>query len=233
MGQRIILSENEKRNIQKMYGLINEQDDSNEPDVNNLLDTLGNLSNVEDKLLSFLTKTQNELYYIGQEEMVNQVMNTDETNSELFKRIDDFWYSNIKGTEFEERYKGPFQIVKGLIYNQKIDGNYFHEDFKWVKDILFLSKSEFRDFMRNGDVKNLEDLLEKYNITKDMVVENKDEILKQLKYNSGKVPKDLKYRIRQIWRLIDQNFIDSTGPRPTTDTVVKRPPTDTNVRIRN
>jgi hypothetical protein len=66
-----------------------------------------------------------------------------------------------------------------------------------------------------------------------MVVENKDEILKQLKYNSGKVPKDLKYRIRQIWRLIDQNFIDSTGPRPTTDTVVKRPPTDTNVRIRN
>ena len=29
MGQRIILSENEKLNIQKMYGLINEQDDSN------------------------------------------------------------------------------------------------------------------------------------------------------------------------------------------------------------
>jgi hypothetical protein len=222
MGQRIILSEEEKLTIQKMYGLISEQDSSNEPDVNNLLDTLGNLSNVEDKLLSFLTKTENELYYIGREEMVNQVMNTNETNSKLLQRIDNFWRSNIKGTEFEERYKRQFEIIKGLIFNQKINDNDIHTDLKWLKDILFLSKSEFKDFVRN--VKNLEDLLEKYNITKDMVVENKDKILKQLKYNSGKVPKDLQYRIRPIGRLIDYNFIESTGPRPTADT---------NVRIRN
>ena len=233
MGQRIILSEEEKLTIQKMYGLINEQDSSNEPDVNNLLDTLGNLSDVEDKLLSFLTKEYNELNYIGREEMVNQVMNTDETDRELLQRIDDFWRSNIEGTEFEERYKRQFYIIKGLIYNQKINDSDIHTDLKWLKDILFLSKSEFKDFMRN--VKNLEDLLEKYNITKDMAVENKDEILKQLTIfvRSQKVPKDLKYRIGPIWRMIDRNFIDSTGPRPTTDTVVKRPPTDTNVRIRN
>jgi len=227
MGQRIILSEEEKLTIQKMYGLINEQDSSNEPDTSTLV-------SVEDTLLSYLpilNKTENELKDIGQKEMVNQVMNTNETNRSLLNNINDLFNYHLKGTEFEERYERPFNIIKSMIQSQKIDGNYIDKNFKWFRDIIRLSKGEFEDFMR--DVKNLEDLLEKYNITKDMVVENKDEILKQLKYNSGKVPKDLLYRIRQIWQLIDQNFIDSTGPRPTTDTVVKRPPTNTNVRIRN
>ena len=220
MGQRIILSEEEKLTIQKMYGLINEQDSSNEPDTSTLV-------SVEDTLLSYLpilNKTENELKDIGQKEMVNQVMNTNETNRSLLNNINDLFNYHLKGTEFEERYERPFNIIKSMIQSQKIDGNYIDKNFKWFRDIIRLSKGEFEDFMR--DVKNLEDLLEKYNITKDMVVENKDEILKQLKYNSGKVPKDLLYRIRQIWQLIDQNFIDSTGPRPTTDTVVKRPPTD-------
>jgi len=222
MGQRIILSEEEKLTIQKMYGLINEQDSSNEPDTSTLV-------SVEDTLLSYLpilNKTENELKDIGQKEMVNQVMNTNETNRSLLNNINDLFNYHLKGTEFEERYERPFNIIKSMIQSQKIDGNYIDKNFKWFRDIIRLSKGEFEDFMR--DVKNLEDLLEKYNITKDMAVENKDRIIRQLTNfgRSQKVPKDLDYRIRPIQRMIDQNFIDSTGPRPTTDTVVKRPPTD-------
>ena len=200
-----------------------------EYDVNDQLNALSNMKTVEEKLLSYLpilNKTENELKDIGQKEMVNQVMNTNETNRSLLNNINDLFNYHLKGTEFEERYERPFNIIKSMIQSQKIDGNYIDKNFKWFRDIIRLSKGEFEDFMR--DVKNLEDLLEKYNITKDMAVENKDRIIRQLTNfgRSQKVPKDLDYRIRPIQRMIDQNFIDSTGPRPTTDTVVKRPPTD-------
>jgi len=203
----------------------------NEQDVNNVLDTLSNMPTVEDTLLSYLpilTKTENELYDIQKKEMVNQVMNTNETNRSLFKNIDDLFRYHVKGTGFEERYERPFDIVKSMIQSQKIDGNSIDKNFKWFRDIIRLSKSEFEDFMR--DVKNLEDLLEKYNITKDMVVENKDRIIKQLTYfgRSQKVPKDLDYRIRPLQRMIDQNF---NGHRPPpTDDMADKPST---VRRRN
>ena len=119
--------------------------------------------------------------------------------------------------DFEERYERPFDIVKSLIQSQKIDGNYIHKDFKWYRDIIRLSRSEFEDFMR--DVKNLEDLLSKYGITKDMITDKKDNIINALRQFGSKVPTGLRYRIRPLQRMIDQNFIDSTGPRPTTDTV--------------
>jgi len=202
-----------------------------EYDVNDQLNDLSNMTTVEDKLLLYLpilTKTENELKDIQRKEMVNQVMNTNETNRGLLNNIDDFWENIVKGTGWEERYERPFNMVKRMIQSQKIDGDYIHEDFKWFSDIIRLSKSEFEDFVR--DVKNLEDLLEKYNITKDMVVENKDRIIRQLTNfgRSQKVPKDLDYRIRPIQRMIDQNF---TGHRPPpTDDVADKPST---VRRRN
>jgi len=213
--------------------VVSEQITSND-DVGDQLDDLSKMSTVEEKILSYLpilNKTENELKDIEQEEMVNQVINTNETNRSLLKNIDDFWKYSVKGTGWEERYERPFDIVKSMIQSQKIDGNYIHKDFKWYRDIIRLSKREFEDFVR--DVKNLEDLLSKYGITKDMITDKKDNIINALRQFGSKVPTGLRYRIRPLQRMIDQNFIDSTGPRPTTDTVVQRPPTDTNVRRRN
>ena len=104
----------------------------NEQDVNNVLDTLSNMPTVEDTLLSYLpilTKTENELYDIQKKEMVNQVMNTNETNRSLFKNIDDLFRYHVKGTGFEERYERPFDIVKSMIQSQKIDGNSIDKKF--------------------------------------------------------------------------------------------------------
>ena len=235
MGRQIILSENEKLNIQKMYGLINEQIKSNEYnkndeyDVGDQLGELDKMSTLEDKLLSYLpilNKTENELKDIEQEEMVNQVINTNETNRSLLKNIDDFWKYDVKGTGWEERYERPFDIVKSMIQSQKIDGNYIHKDFKWYRDIIRLSKREFEDFVR--DVKNLEDLLSKYGIKKDVIIDKKDNIINYLGRLGSEVPPDLRYRIRPIQRMIDQNF---TGHRPPpTDDVADKPST---VRRRN
>ena len=234
MGQRIILSENEKLNIQKMYGFINEQS-NDEFDVSDQLRELDKMETVEQTLSSYLpilNKTENELKDIEQKEMVNQVINTNETNRSLLNNIDDIWKYHVKGTGFEERYERPFDIVKNFIHLQKIDGNYIHKDFKWFRDIIRLSKREFEDFVR--DVKNLEDLLSKYGIKKDVIIDKKDKVINTLRQLGGKVPEGLRYRIRPLQRMIDQNF---TGNRPPTDDVVDKPSTvvdkPSTVRIRN
>ena len=208
--------------------VVSEQITSND-DVGDQLDQLSKMKTVQQSLseyLPILNKTENELKDIEQKEMVNQVMNTNETNRSLLKNIDDFWKYNVKGTGWEERYERPFDIVKSLIQSQKIDGNYIHKDFKWYRDIIRLSKREFEDFMR--DVKNLGDLLSKYGITKDMITDKKDNIINALRQFGSKVPTDLRYRIRPLQRMIDQNF---TGHRPPpTDDVADKPST---VRRRN
>ena len=208
--------------------VVSEQITSND-DVGDQLDQLSKMKTVQQSLseyLPILNKTENELKDIEQKEMVNQVMNTNETNRSLLKNIDDFWKYNIKGTGWEERYERPFDIVKSLIQSQKIDGNYIHKDFKWYRDIIRLSKREFEDFMR--DVKNLGDLLSKYGITKDMITDKKDNIINSFRQFGSKVPTDLRYRIRPLQRMIDQNF---TGHRPPpTDDVADKPST---VRRRN
>jgi len=208
--------------------VVSEQITSND-DVGDQLDQLSKMKTVQQSLseyLPILNKTENELKDIEQKEMVNQVMNTNETNRSLLKNIDDFWKYNVKGTGWEERYERPFDIVKSLIQSQKIDGNYIHKDFKWYRDIIRLSKREFEDFMR--DVKNLGDLLSKYGITKDMITDKKDNIINSFRQFGSKVPTDLRYRIRPLQRMIDQNF---TGHRPPpTDDVADKPST---VRRRN
>jgi len=208
--------------------VVSEQITSND-DVGDQLDQLSKMKTVQQSLseyLPILNKTENELKDIEQKEMVNQVMNTNETNRSLLKNIDDFWKYNVKGTGWEERYERPFDIVKSLIQSQKIDGNYIHKDFKWYRDIIRLSKREFEDFVR--DVKNLEDLLSKYGIKKDVIIDKKDNIINYLGRLGSEVPPDLRYRIRPIQRMIDQNF---TGHRPPpTDDVADKPST---VRRRN
>ena len=208
--------------------VVSEQITSND-DVGDQLDQLSKMKTVQQSLseyLPILNKTENELKDIEQKEMVNQVMNTNETNRSLLKNIDDFWKYNVKGTGWEERYERPFDIVKSMIQSQKIDGNYIHKDFKWYRDIIRLSKREFEDFVR--DVKNLEDLLSKYGIKKDVIIDKKDNIINYLGRLGSEVPPDLRYRIRPIQRMIDQNF---TGHRPPpTDDVADKPST---VRRRN
>jgi len=200
MGQRIVLSENEKLNIRKMYNLIEEQE-TKEPDVKNQLSQLNKMQTIEQQIsnyLPILNKTENELRDIAQEERVNEFMNTNETNRSLFQRIDSFYESSIKGTEWDDRYKNPFEIVKNMIKTQKIDGNYIDRQFHWLRDILFKNKIEFNNFIKN--TKNLEDLLTKYKITKGNI--EKDRLIEGILQFKSKIPERLRYRIDPLIRLI-------------------------------
>lgn len=242
MGQRLILSEQEKRKIQEMYGLINEQPTDNvdykwpKGPSGELKYKGGQPPNYATQLNDFLpilNKTVEELKNIEQEEMVNQVMNTNMTNSSMIENMSGFWKALTSGyaalgpgevaSEIENKYREPFQMVQNMIKTQKIDGNYL--PVKWLRDVLLLSKSEFQDFIK--DVKNLEGLLDKHRVDKD-----KNDLLKINRLGS-RVPPDLRYRVRELTNMINSlgsNDDVSTTDRPKPSTVQRPKPRPSTVQ---
>jgi len=208
MGRQILLSEEEKRNIQEMYGLIDEQS-NDEFKVGDQLDQLSKMKTVQQSLsevLPILNKTREELLDIRNKEMVNQVMNTNETNRSILNNIGGFWNSTVKGTGYEDQYEEPFDIVSDLIQTQKIDGDYL--PLKWLKDMLYLSKTEFKDFINRVKKYRLPDFVEE--------VRNSGTSKGKL---MSMTPPDLKYRVEELSKAL--RYLDSiahiggTVPKPT------------------
>jgi len=208
MGRQILLSEEEKRNIQEMYGLIDEQS-NDEFKVGDQLDQLSKMKTVQQslsELLPILNKTREELLDIRNKEMVNQVMNTNETNRSILNNIGGFWNSTVKGTGYEDQYEEPFDIVSDLIQTQKIDGDYL--PLKWLKDMLYLSKTEFKDFINRVKKSRLPDFVEE--------VRNSGTSKGKL---MSMTPPDLKYRVEELSKAL--RYLDSiahiggTVPKPT------------------
>jgi len=208
MGRQILLSEEEKRNIQEMYGLIDEQS-NDEFKVGDQLDQLSKMKTVQQSLSKFLpilNKTREELLDIRNKEMVNQVMNTNETNRSILNNIGGFWNSTVKGTGYEDQYEEPFDIVSDLIQTQKIDGDYL--PLKWLKDMLYLSKTEFKDFINRVKKYRLPDFVEE--------VRNSGTSKGKL---MSMTPPDLKYRVEELSKAL--RYLDSiahiggTVPKPT------------------
>ena len=208
MGRQILLSEEEKRNIQEMYGLIDEQS-NDEFKVGDQLDQLSKMKTVQQSLsevLPILNKTREELLDIRNKEMVNQVMNTNETNRSILNNIGGFWNSTVKGTGYEDQYEEPFDIVSDLIQTQKIDGDYL--PLKWLKDMLYLSKTEFKDFINRVKKSRLPDFVEE--------VRNSGTSKGKL---MSMTPPDLKYRVEELSKAL--RYLDSiahiggTVPKPT------------------
>ena len=208
MGRQILLSEEEKRNIQEMYGLIDEQS-NDEFKVGDQLDQLSKMKTVQQslsELLPILNKTREELLDIRNKEMVNQVMNTNETNRSILNNIGGFWNSTVKGTGYEDQYEEPFDIVSDLIQTQKIDGDYL--PLKWLKDMLYLSKTEFKDFINRVKKYRLPDFVEE--------VRNSGTSKGKL---MSMTPPDLKYRVEELSKAL--RYLDSiahiggTVPKPT------------------
>ena len=208
MGRQILLSEEEKRNIQEMYGLIDEQS-NDEFKVGDQLDQLSKMKTVQQSLSKFLpilNKTREELLDIRNKEMVNQVMNTNETNRSILNNIGGFWNSTVKGTGYEDQYEEPFDIVSDLIQTQKIDGDYL--PLKWLKDMLYLSKTEFKDFINRVKKSRLPDFVEE--------VRNSGTSKGKL---MSMTPPDLKYRVEELSKAL--RYLDSiahiggTVPKPT------------------
>ena len=171
--------------------VVSEQQKNDDFDVSDQIGELEKMKTVQQSLSEFLpilNKTESELKDIQKEELVNQVMNTNMTNSSMIENMGGFWRSTVKGTGYEDQYRKPFQMVQNMIKTQKIDGNYL--PIKWLRDVLLLSKSEFQDFIK--DVKNLEGLLDKHGVDKD-----KNDLLKITRLGS-RVPPDLRYRVRIV-----------------------------------
>ena len=201
MGQRLILSEKEKRNIQEMYGLVNEQ----QSDTGKLLKYLESIPTVQEKLAEFLPiliKTKEELRDIRREEKVNQVINVNMSNNDIIESIDDLWYNDVRGTEFAKDYIKNLLEVKKMVTQQKIDYDYRNLKWKWLKDVLFLSREEFENF---GD-EDLKDLLTKYRIPID-----KDGLINHMKELYNQVPQALRYRVNVLNKMINQIFLG--GPK--------------------
>ncbi len=210
MGQRLILTEEEKRNIQKMYGMINDQENNKnhgilEQDADS--DRMRMIA-IQSSIQSYpiIGKSENEIRDIDREEKINEFMNTNETNKSLFKNMDEIYKYHIVGSELEDKYERVINLVKDLIKRQKIDGNYI--SVKWLKEVLFKNKSEFEKFVK--DVRNLEALLKKYNVEKNIPI-----LLRQLERSKSEVPSDLMYRIDALVNLIKSMGVPKpTGPRP-------------------
>ena len=215
MGQRLILTEEEKRNIQKMYGMINDQENNknhgiSEQDADSDRLRMTNIQMVT-QTYPIMNKSENEIRDIDREEKINEFLNTNETNKSLFKNMDEIYKYHIVGSGLEDQYERVINLVKDLIKRQKIDGNYI--SVKWLKEVLFKNKSEFQNFVK--DVRNLEGLLKKYKVEKNIPV-----LLRQLERSKSEVPSDLMYRIDVLVNLIKSSLISSdgaqkpTGPRP-------------------
>ena len=211
MGQRLILTEEEKRNIQKMYGMINDQQNNKNHGISEQDDDLDRMrmTNIQMATQTYpiMNKSENEIRDIDREEKINEFMNTNETNKSLFKNMDEIYKYHIVGSGLEDQYERVINLVKDLIKRQKIDGNYI--SVKWLKEVLFKNKSEFQNFVK--DVRNLEALLKKYNVEKNIPI-----LLRQLERSKSEVPSDLMYRIDALVNLIKSSLISSDGvPKPT------------------
>lgn len=205
MGQRIILSEEEKRNIQEMYGLVNEQPSN----TGKLLKYLESIPTVQEKLAEFLPiliKTKEELRDIRREEKVNQVINVNMSNNDIIESINDLWHNDVRGTEFAEDYIDQLIEVKKMVTQQKIDYDYLNLKWKWLKDVLFLSREEFENF----GVEEFTDLLNKHRVPID-----KDGLINHMKELYNKIPKALRYRVNNLSKMInyDMQEIFLGGPK--------------------
>jgi len=111
MGQRIILSENEKRNIQKMYGIINEQNI-------NIFDTGGR---TQEEIEAFMKKNGGAGFFDSKTpnpENFEVINNYDggQSKSKIGKSM------NIAGYSFLTNYYNSFkkgQVVKAIITGPK------------------------------------------------------------------------------------------------------------------
>ena len=207
---------NEVNQIRQMMGLVNEQS-NDEPKVGDQLDQLSKMKTVQQSLSEFLpilNKTTEELLDIRDKEIVNQVMNTNETNRSILNNIGGFWNSTVKGTGYEDQYEEPFAIVERLVRTQKIDGDYL--PLKWLKDMLYLSKTEFKDFINRVKKSRLPDFVEE--------VRNSGTSKGKL---MSMTPPDLKYRIEELGKalLYKDSYPGGIVPKPTGTKPPSRPTT--------
>jgi hypothetical protein len=193
-----------------MYGMINDQENNknhgiSEQDADSDRLRMTNIQMVT-QTYPIMNKSENEIRDIDREEKINEFLNTNETNESLFKNMDKIYKYHIDGSELEDQYERVINLVKDLIKRQKIDGNYI--SVKWLKEVLFKNKSEFEKFVK--DVRNLEVLLKKYNVEKNIPI-----LLRQLERSKSEVPSDLMYRIDALVNLIKSMGVPKpTGPRP-------------------
>ena len=111
MGQRIILSENEKRNIQKMYGIINEQNI-------NIFDTGGR---TQEEIEAFMKKNGGAGFFNNRtpnQEKFEVINNYDggQSKSTLGKLLEMVGYSFL--TSYYNSFKKG-QVVKAIITGPK------------------------------------------------------------------------------------------------------------------